>query len=193
MAQVARLRTRRFTRAEYERLVDQGFFRSDERLELLDGRLVVREPQGSPHVTAVGLALDALQRAFGRVFHVRVQAPIAAADDSELEPDLAVVRGTRRLYRDTHPGSAVLIVEIADSSLVLDRRRKGAVYARAGVADYWIVNLRDRVLEVYRAPIRAASPRIVWKYRSVRVLHEGGTVSPLAAPAARIRVRDLLP
>jgi hypothetical protein len=76
---------------------------------------------------------------------------------------------------------------------VLDRRRKGRVYARTGVADYWILNLRDRVLEVYRAPVRAASSRTAWRYRSVRLLHGGGTVSPLAAARARIRVRDLLP
>lgn len=193
MERAAPVRTRRFTRVEYERLVERGFFRPDERLELLEGQLVVREPQHSPHATAVGLVLDALQRAFRHGFHVRVQTPIALGDDSEPEPDLAVVAGPRRRYRDAHPSEPALVVEVADSKLMLDRRRKGGLYARSGIADYWILNLIDSVLEVYREPVRAPSLRRGWKYRSVRLLRASGVISPLAAPRAKVRVRDLLP
>ena len=87
----------------------------------------------------------------------------------------------------------MLIVEIADTSLAFDRRYKGSLYARARVPDYWIVNLQRRVLEVYRQPVRAASARYGWKYRSVRLLKAGATASPLAAPDARVAVSDLLP
>jgi len=101
-----------------------------------------------------------------------------------------VVRGRIEDYLDTHPTSPVLIVEVADSSLAQDRHRKARLYARAGVADYWIVNLRAGVLEVYRDPERTAAGR--WRYATVRVLEPGAVVSPLAAPRARLRVADLL-
>ena len=87
----------------------------------------------------------------------------------------------------------MLVVEVADTSLALDRLRKGGLYARAGVADYWIVNLRDEVLEVYRQPARRSSRREGWKYHSVKLLKANAVVSPLAAPRARIRVAALLP
>ena len=110
---------------------------------------------------------------------------------SEPEPDIAVVRGRIEDYRDAHPTSPVLVVEVADSSLARDRGRKGSLYARAGVPDYWIVNLTDGVLEIYRDPRRTAAGR--WRYAAVRVGKPRATVSPLAAPRARIRVADLLP
>jgi len=91
-----------------------------------------------------------------------------------------------------HPGRW-LIVEVADTSLALDRLRKGRLYARAGIADYWVLNLVDEVLEVYREPVRAPSARGDWKYDSVRLLRRNSTVTPLAAPRARIRVAALLP
>ena len=183
--------SRRFTRAEYDRLVEQGFFDEDERIELLDGLLVCREPQGSRHAVAVDLAREALQRAFGRAYYVRGHSPVALDEVSEPEPDLAVVRGHAREYVAAHPSSPVLVVEVADSSLARDRRRKGPLCARAGIAEYWIVNLIDDVLEVYREPERSAAGR--WKYRSVALFGPRATVSPLAAPRRRVRVADLLP
>jgi Uma2 family endonuclease len=186
-----RVETRRFTRFEYDRLIEQGFFDEDERIELLDGQLVVREPQGSRHVVAVDLIREALQHAFGKGYYVRGHSPVALDDVSEPEPDVAVVHGRLRDYAGAHPASPVLVVEVADSSLGKDRVRKAALYARAGIADYWIVNLNDRVLEVYRDPARTAGGR--WKYRSVALLRPRARVSPLAAPRRRVRVADLLP
>jgi Uma2 family endonuclease len=87
----------------------------------------------------------------------------------------------------------VLVAEVADTSLALDRLRKGGLYARAGVPDYWIVNLLDDVLEVYRQPVRASSRRYGWKYGSVRLPKRNAVLSPLAAPPARLRVAALLP
>ena len=183
--------TRRLRRVEYDRLVEMGLF-TGERVELLDGLLVAREPQNSPHATAVLLVRQSLERAFGEGWTVRSQLPFALDDDSEPEPDAVVVRGKPRDYVHAHPTRCALLVEIADSSLLLDRRKKVVLYARAGVTDYWIVNLRDRVLEVHRAPRRRArtdGPR----YASTTLLRRPATVTPLAAPDAQIPVADLLP
>jgi Uma2 family endonuclease len=188
------VQTRRWSRVEYEKLIDERFFGPDERLELLDGLLVVKEPQGIYHATAVALVHEVLRRAFGRRYHVRAQLPVALDDASEPEPDLSVVPGRPRDYlRSGHPSAPVLLVEVAESSLRMDRRHKSSLYARAGRQEYWVLNLVDRVLEVYREPVRSASAPYGFKYQSVRLLKSGATVSPLAAPRARVRVADLLP
>jgi Uma2 family endonuclease len=187
------IRTRHWTRKEYDRLVDIGLLHEDEPIELIGGQMIVAEPKGTPHTTAVGLTVEALRLAFGAGWVVRAQDPVALDDESEPEPDVAVVPGSIRDYRHAHPSRPVLIVEVAESSLAFDRRHKGSVYARAGVADYWIVNLRRRVLEVYREPVPWPSARYAWKYASARVVKAGATVSPLALPTATIAVGDLLP
>jgi Uma2 family endonuclease len=168
-------------------------FRPGERLELLAGHLVVSEPQGSLHSTAIGLVEDALRGCFGSGWHVRVQMPIALDDESEPEPDVAVVPGGRRDYELAHPERPALVVEVSESSLVDDRGAKAALYARAGVAEYWIVNLVGRSLEVRREPLETANAPLGWSYKVVSVLEPGASVSPLACPTARIQVADLLP
>jgi Putative restriction endonuclease len=92
-----------------------------------------------------------------------------------------------------HPSRPALVVEVAESSLALDREHKGSLYARAGVADYWILNLVDRVLEVYRGPTEDLAARFGWRYASTEVLSSGASATPLVAPGARISVSDLLP
>jgi Uma2 family endonuclease len=187
------IRTRRWTRKEYDRLVDIGFLHEDEPIELIGGQMIVAEPKGSPHATAVGLTAEALRVAFGPGWAVRQQDPVALDDESEPEPDVIVVPGRLRDYRHAHPSSPALIVEVAESSLSFDRRYKGSVYARAGIADYWIVNLRRRVLEVYREPVADAASRFGWKYDRVRILKAAASVSPLAMPTVLVAVADLLP
>ena len=184
---------RRWTRVEYERLVDQGFFGPDERLELLDGALIVKEPQNSPHFTAVSLVHDALRAALGPGWFVRMQGPVALDERSEPEPDISVVPGAARDYRAAHPARPVLVVEVSESRLRFDRSEKAAIYARAGIADYWIVNLVDRVLEIHREPARPTARHGAWGYRSIHRFGPDSVVSPLAAPAARVTVADLLP
>ena len=187
------VRTKHWTRVEYERLVDLGAFRPGERLELVAGALVVREPQGGPHATAVGLAEDALREAFGAGWTVRAQSPIALDEDSEPEPDIAVVPGNRRDYRRDHPSCPVLIVEVGDSTLLLDQREKASLYARARIADYWIVNLIDNVLEVYRDPVADPEAPYAWRYGSTATFHAGNVVTPLALSHSTVPVFDLLP
>lgn len=187
------LRMYRWTRRAYGRLIDEGILCEDDPVELLDGLLVVREPKHSPHSTATSLVDEALRAVFGPGWVVRVQEPVAASRWSEPEPDVAVVPGGPRDYLAEHPTRPALIVEIAQSSLRLDRTRKAAIYARAGVEDYWIVNLVDRVLEVQREPARLEPARRRWGYRSIQTLGPTDVVSPLVAPAGRITVADLLP
>lgn len=188
-----RVRTRRWTRREYDRLVHLGVLHEDEPVELLAGQLVVAEPKGSPHATAVGLAADALRAAFGAGWAVRVQDPIALDEDSEPEPDVAVVPGRHRDYVAAHPARFALVVEVADSSLAFDRHYKGSLYARAGVADYWIVNLLERRVEVHRDPTPDAGSEFGWRYRVVRAFPPGTSIAPLAGAEASVPVADLLP
>jgi Uma2 family endonuclease len=185
-------RTRRWRRVEYERLVDLGVF-TDEHLELLDGVLVVREPQGSAHAAIVTTVGQVLATAFGDGWHTRLHSPLALGEYSEPEPDVAVVAGEPKDYLVTHPSTAALVVEVADSSLRLDRRFKAAVYARAGLREYWIVNLVDRVLEVHRDPQPPAGAAEDWSYRSLDTVPLPQHITPLAAPNALILVADLLP
>lgn len=182
----------RWTRPEYERLVDLGAFRGDP-VELIDGQLVVAEPQGSHHVTAVGIADDAPRARLPDGWIVRTQAPLALDDRSAPEPDLAVVPGTRATYRDAHPARPPLVVEVADWSLDFDRQHKGSLYARAGIADYRIVNLVDRVLEVYRDPAPDPGAPYGWRYRSMETLAPAAVGRPIGVPLDPVRVADLLP
>lgn len=186
-------RTRRWTRAEYDRLIDLGIFRPGEHLELLGGQLIVSEPQGSLHSAAVGLVEEAVRTCFGPGWAVRVQMPIALDHESEPEPDVAVVPGTHRDYEAAHPARPALLVEVAESSLADDRGTKATLYARAGIADYWIVNLVDRVLEVCRDPVTAAAQPSGWRYRAIATLSANDSIAPLARPDESIEVAAMLP
>jgi Uma2 family endonuclease len=185
--------TKRWTRVEYDRLVEKGVFGPKDRIELLGGLLVVREPQGGPHAMGIRMVEEALRDVFAPGWDVRGQLPVALDDDSEPEPDISVVPGSFRDYPRDHPARAVLIVEVAESSLRLDRGEKGSLYARAGVPDYWIVNLVDHVLEVYRDPAADVGSPYGWRYASVVTLRAGDRVRPLAAPHSPVPIVDLVP
>ena len=176
----------RICRAQYDRAVEAGVFAPDARLELIDGELLTMTPQGSRHTTGVGLVAEALRAAFGVGFHVRVQVPLAADDYSEPEPDVAVVEGGIRDYRDAHPTAALLVVEVSDDSLRRDRTTKQRLYARCRIPEYWVLALPDARLDVHRGPAADG-------YRTVTLHRAGETVAPLARPEARIAVADLLP
>jgi Uma2 family endonuclease len=193
MKQAERPVLHRWTRHEYERLIDHGFLGEDDPIELLDGLLLVKEPQHSPHRTAVLLVAKAVERAFGDGWFVQTQSPIVLGARSEPEPDVCVVRGSPRDYVDAHPRRPALIVEVAQSGLRIARGRKAAPYARARIADYWIVNLVERVLEVHREPARPGPARARWGYAVIETLGADASIAPLAAQSAGIRVADLLP
>ncbi len=185
------IQTKRWTRQEYDRMAEAGIFNPDERVELLGGEILIMTPQNSPHSATIGLAHTALQHAFGRNHWIRIRLPLIIDPDSEPEPDLAVVPGNPRDYVKEHPRSALLVVEVADATLALDRDRKAHIYARAGIPEYWIVNLTERCLEVYRDPVTPSGQPP--SYRSCRKLSPSETMAPLAAPSTTIAVADLLP
>ena len=193
MKQAERAGLHRWTRREYEQLIDHGLLDEDDPVELLDGLLLVKEPQHSRHRTAVLLVARAVERAFGDDWFVQTQSPIILDDRSEPEPDVCVVRGSPRDYVDAHPTRPALVVEVAQSGLRLARRRKASAYARARIADYWIINLIDRVLEVHREPARPGPALRHWGYAAIVTLGADAMITPLAAPPAGIRVADLLP
>ena len=187
----ASARPRRWKRIEYERLIDRGVFQPGERLELIGGRLLVREPQGGAHALGVELVAEALREVLGVTARIRVQLPIALDEESEPEPDVSVVAGTLEDADPALPSRALLIVEVSDSSLTLDRTEKAGLYARAGIADYWILNLAERVLEVHREPTSESTAPYGWRYRLIQRLAAGDVVSPLAAPRSQIPVARL--
>jgi len=147
------IRTRRWTRREYDRLIELGVLHEDEPIELLAGRLVVREPQRTPNATATQLAAEALRTAFGTGWSVRVQLPIALDDASEPEPDVAVVPGAPRDYLREHPSAPVLVVEVAHDSLHADRTLKAR--RRRAYAD-----VRRLLPSESIAPLAAPSARV---------------------------------
>jgi Putative restriction endonuclease len=155
-------RTRRWTRLEYERLIELRVFGADERLELLDGQLVVREPQGSRHAGTIRRVIAVLRRALGDAWQV-------------------------------HPSRAVLIVEIAESSYRIDREHKASLFARAGIADYWIIDAVHDAVEVHRDPVAAPDALYGSRYRDVTTLRPPATMALLVEPARSIPVAALRP
>jgi Uma2 family endonuclease len=189
--QLTEPRTFRWTREQYHGLADLGYFQ-DRRVELLDGEIVEMPVPKNPHVVALSLTEDALRAAFGGGYWVRTQAPLDLGPASEPAPDLAVVPGKPRDYTD-HPTTALLVVEISDTTLSHDRGRKSGVYAAAGIADYWIVNLVRRRLEVFRRPISDSDAKLGWRYATKKIYDQGDAVAPLAARKSPVAVADMFP
>jgi Uma2 family endonuclease len=183
---------RLWTRAEFERIADAGVFGPEERLELIEGEIIVKVTQNSPHTTSMNLTAEALRPILTGLY-IRIQQPLNIGAASQPEPDIAFVEGSIRDYAQAHPTTAVLIVEISDSTLAYDRRTKAGLYARAGVGEYWIVNLVDRTLEVHRQPAPMSERPLGHYYRSVVQYTAEETVSPLAAPEHTVTVAALLP
>lgn len=190
IARIAEPPPRLWTKDEFYRLADLGFFQG-QKVELWEGEVVVMSPQKWPHACALDRNAELLRRLFGLNYWVRSQLPLALSLATEPEPDISVVSGRREDYQD-HPTTALLIVEICDSSLSIDRGSKASLYARHGIADYWIVNLVDDQLEVYRQPQADASQPYGYSFATPVVLGRNDTVSPLAVPSLVIPVDELL-
>ncbi len=184
---------RRFSVAEYHKLIEIGILTEDDNLELLDGYLVHKMSRNPPHDATLQLIQDTLPRLLPSGWCLRMQSAITLSR-SEPEPDAAVVRGNARSYATQHPKPADigLVIEVADSTLDADRLDKGRIYAEAGIAYYWIVNLVDRQIEVYTLPSGTTATPSFARRQDYRM---GDDVSLLldAALVANIPVRDLLP
>lgn len=149
-------------------------------------------PQSNPHASGIVLSAEALREALGPAFHVREEKPIILSDSSEPEPDIVVVRGRPRALR-SHPTleNIALVMEVSAATLEFDQGGKAAAYARAGIEEYWVLNLRQRRLEVRRDPGLVGTDEVA--YRTLLLFTPGMTVSILAAPSVQIAVDDLLP
>jgi Uma2 family endonuclease len=190
---VANPTVRRWTRDEYYRMADLGFFQ-DQRVELIDGEIIEMAPQKDAHAVAVSLTRDALAEAFGDGYWVRMQLPLRLAEGSDPEPDASVVHGKARDYLGKgHPTGALLVVEVSDTTLAYDRGPKASLYASAGITDYWIVNLINAQVEVHREPVEDADQPHGFRYRKVTALKAGASIRPLAKPAAEVAAADILP
>jgi Uma2 family endonuclease len=170
-------------RSEFDRLVALGVFEG-EKVELIRGVMVEMSPTGLEHVFVVTRLSKLLIQALADRGQVRTQQPFAASDESEPEPDVAIVPAGD--YLDDHPTAAHLLIEVADSSLRSDRTDKLRLYAESGVPEYWIVNLIDGVIEIHREPTAAGY--------AVRAVHaRGSRIAPLAFADVELAVDEILP
>jgi Uma2 family endonuclease len=154
------------------------------RAMLIDGVILEEGPMNPPHAITLELVAEALRMAFGSGWRFRSQSPLVLGQDLDPEPDFAVIPGTPR-GTSGHPTTADLVVEVADSSLDFDTNVKRLLYARAGIREYWVVDIHGRSLHVYRDPQAG-------DYATRQALGVADAISPLAAPAATVRVADLL-
>ena len=182
-----------WTVSKFEKLFDLGFFAPDARLELIEGEIWKKMSQNEPHSIAVILAQYKLMDLFASGHVVRVQLPLIIGEISKPEPDLAIVTGAPRDYLASHPTTAELVIEISDATLRADQTTKAALYARAQIAEYWIVNLVERTLEVRRQPSPLEAELLGHGYRSTQILLPGESIAPVGAPGVQIEVNELLP
>jgi Uma2 family endonuclease len=184
---------RRISVDEYHRLIKVGFFAPEERLELIEGLMVLMSPIYPPHNGCLARLNRLFVRHIGEeLADIRPQMPLTFAhQQSEPQPDLAVVQPEPNQYRRRNPrGDEVfLVIEVSESSLYTDRRVKVPLYARAGIQEYWIVNLRDRQIEVYQQPVVAGRKA---DYQIKEVYRSGDIVAPVAFPDCQLAVTDIL-
>ena len=173
----------RWTCAEFHRFGDLGVFEG-RRAMLIDGVILEEGPMNPPHAITLELVEQALRTAFGAGWRIRSQSPLVLGQDLDPEPDFAVIAGTPRGSAG-HPTTADLVIEVADSSLDFDTNEKRLLYARAGLREYWVVDINGRRLLVYRDPQAG-------DYTTQQALGPADAIAPLALPAAVVRVADLL-
>jgi len=178
---------RHFTVHEYHRMVEAGILSEDDRVELIEGEIIEMAPIGRRHAACVDKLTELLKEKLGRAAIVRVQGPVRLNDQSEPEPDVALLRRREDFYAREMPGPAdvLLIVEVADTSSRYDRAVKVPLYANAGIGEVWLVDLTAETIEVYAQPAGES-------YQSCKRLRRGDLLSPRAFPQAVLEVADLL-
>jgi Uma2 family endonuclease len=179
-------RQRGITVVEYHRMIDAGTLGEDDHVQLIGGAVVAMTPQGPAHALVIQNLTRLVAQGLATELALRPQLPLTLPDDSEPEPDLAVVRLEDARSREHHPRTAVLIVEVAGDSLRLDRQTKAALYARAGIPEYWIVNLAETTVEVHRDPDPETGA-----YRARVIVSSQDTLAATSVPGLRIAVADV--
>jgi Uma2 family endonuclease len=179
---------RGYTAAAYFDLVKQGVLTEDDRVELLEGVIVAEPPMDPPHAAGVDLVAAELRRSLGDRAWVREQKPLVVGARSVPEPDVAVIPGGPMDYTGRHPTMAFLVVEVSQSSLKQDRLSKARIYAAAAIPEYWILNLQDDCIEVYRAPDAVHAV-----YGDRRVARRGERIALVAFADVSVAVSAMLP
>jgi Uma2 family endonuclease len=179
---------RRFTVQEYYRMTEQGILSPTERTELVNGEIIKMVAKETAHTSAVLIVQDVFKERLGRQVFVKSQDPIRLFDDSEPEPDVAVVKRDPLAYSTHHPlpAEVLLLIEAADSSLKYDLETKAILYARAEISEYWVLDVLERQLHVFRQPHQG-------RYQSQTILAETLEVTPIAFADCAIAIQDLLP
>lgn len=179
---------RLWTVDEYHRIIEAQILTSGDRVELLEGQILQMSPQQPPHAATTQRASDSLRNLLTGRATIRVQLPITLHPNSEPEPDVAVVRIDPDEYQESHPtpNDIFLLVEVADTTLYVDRKQKASTYAKAGIADYWVLNVRKRQVHVFREPKGE-------NYQQETLLNEDTTLSPIAFPEIEVPVNQLFP
>jgi Uma2 family endonuclease len=178
---------RLLTVQDYHRMAEAGIFHPEERVELIAGQIIQMSAKGTAHEAAITRTERLLRNRLSNQVLCRLQSPVQLDNYSEPEPDVAVVMPNPLDYDDHHPtpSEVFLIIEVADSSLKYDREKKAPMYAKAGITDYWVLDVIGRKLYVYRSPSQTG-------YQSKMILSEEATISPLAFPECLITVKEML-
>ena len=178
-------KTRLWTVDEYHRMIDAGILTTSDKVELLEGKIVQMSPQRPPHAGTTQRAFDYVKARLIDRSHVRMQLPITLST-SEPEPDIAVVRSSPDAYGNHHPTASdiFLLIEVAYTTLQIDRAEKAPIYARANIADYWILDVSNRLVYIFRNPSASG-------YESETILNQNATLAPLAFPDIEIPFSEL--
>jgi Uma2 family endonuclease len=180
------LTRRRFTVDQYEAMGRAGILGEDDRVELLEGEIVEMTPIGARHAACVLMLTDLLAATARTVAYVSVQNPLSLDADSQVHPDLMLLsrRSHRYIARTPEPQDVLLVIEVADTTLVYDRQVKIPLYASAGIPEVWLVDLQARTVTSWLDPAGR-------RYERTRILREGDSVSPTLLPDASLSVADI--
>lgn len=179
--------TYEFTVEEYQRLLETGIFHEDDRIELLNGQLIVMSPVGIRHANAVRRITNLFARRYGHGSEVDAQNPAIVDRKSEPQPDIQLLRpGISEELVKPHPQDILLLVEVADSSFILDRSDKHDAYARNGIREYWLLDLNENRLHVFRQPAGG-------KYEVEIILERTASIAPLAFADLPVEISQMLP
>jgi len=181
------LEIRLFTVQEYHEMIKNGILDEDDRVELLTGQIVKMAAKGTAHNAAVKRTVELVQNLLGRLVLIGVQDSIQLNDNSEPEPDIALLVRDPLYYEDRHPtpSEIYLIIEIADTTLRTDCGIKAKLYAQSGIIEYWVLNVSDRQLHVFREPSQEG-------YQSELILGDDASISPLHFPDTSFMIGEML-
>lgn len=176
-----------FTVTEYHQMIEAGFFKEDDRFELLNGEILEMSPIGPRHAAHVDRLNDVLPDKIRKQAIIRVQSPVLLSDYSEPQPDLSLLRRRADYYADGHPVSAdvLLLIEVADSTIEADRRNKIPMYAFAGIPEVWLIDLVNDRIEIHSNPFKGV-------YQEVRIIQRGQRIVSQALPQLKLKANEIL-